>query len=36
VRAVEIDLTAAEREALEAPYRPRPVRGIEFRPVPSR
>jgi aryl-alcohol dehydrogenase-like predicted oxidoreductase len=28
VRAVEIDLTAAEREALEAPYRPRPVRGM--------
>ncbi len=36
VRAVEIDLSAAEREALEAPYRPRSVRGIEFRPGPVR
>jgi aryl-alcohol dehydrogenase-like predicted oxidoreductase len=28
IAAVEIDLETAELEALEAPYRPHPVRGL--------
>ncbi len=37
VRAVDLELTAEERSALEADYEPRPVKGIRFTPaVPRR
>ncbi len=34
VRALDLDLTAEECEALESPYRPHAVRGIEFQAPP--